>query len=65
MKELYNFLTSLIETPTISGFESGNIEKTAKLCLDFTDGFFDSYQILPSGSIFFEKKCGKKNAKRL
>ena len=65
MKELYNFLTALINTPTISGYESDNIEKIAGLCLEFADGFFDGYEILPSGSILFCKKCGKDNAKKI
>ena len=65
MKKLYDFLTSLIETPTISGFESDNIEKIADICLEFSGGFFDGYEILPSGSILFCKKCGKEDAKKL
>lgn len=65
MKELYNFLTSLIETPTISGFESENTAKFAKLCLDYSEGFFESFEILPSGSLLFCRKCGKASAKKL
>ncbi len=65
MKELYNFLTSIVEIPTISGFESENITKIAELCLHYSGTFFDGYEILPSGSVLFCRKCGKDNAKKI
>ena len=64
-EELFQFLKEIIGIPTISGFESENIEKIAKACLDFAGGFFDGYEILPSGSVLFCRKCGKENAKKL
>lgn len=64
-KELFEFLCELIEIPTVSGFEAENIQKVAKLCMDFTLGFFDGYEILPSGSILFNKAGKSKNSNKL
>ncbi len=64
-KKLFEFLCALTEIPTVSGFEAENIESVAKLCMDFTLGFFDEYEILPSGSILFKKKGALKNPKKL
>ena len=64
-EEIFQFLKEIIDIPTISGFESDNIEKIAELCLEFSGGFFDTYQKLPSGSLLFERKCEKSDAKKL
>ncbi len=64
-KEPFEFLENIIKTPTVSGFESRNAEKIAKYCIDFADGFFDGFEILPSGSILLSKKCGNSGAKKL
>ena len=64
-KELFEFLENIIKIPTVSGFESRNAEKIAKTCMDFSAGFFDSFKILPSGSILLEKKSGKTDATKL
>lgn len=62
---LYEFLCALIETPTISGFESRNAGKIKDLCLDFTDNFFDSAELLASGSLAFKKSAHNPCAKKL
>ena len=64
-KEMLKFLCDITEIPTVSGFEEKNIEKIAKLCTDFTLGFFDSYEILPSGSIMFKKSGKNKKTNKL
>lgn len=63
--ELFEFLRNITGIPTVSGFEKINIEKIAKMCMDFTLGFFDGYEILPSGSILFTKVGKNKNPKKL
>lgn len=65
MENLYNYLSKLLEIPTVSGFESENIEKIAEVSMEYADGFFGGYTLLPSGSLLFEKKCTEKNAKKL
>lgn len=64
-ESLYDFLTGLISTPTITGFEGRNSDKIAQLCLDFSEGFFEKAETLPSGSLLFERKCGKESAKKI
>ena len=64
-KELFEFLCKITEIPTVSGFEQQNTEKIAKLCMNFTLGFFDRYEILPSGSILFVKSGKSKTPKKL
>lgn len=63
--ELYDYLAALVSTPTVSGFEKRGAARLAELSLDYGEGFFENYRVLPSGSLLFEHKCGVKNAKKL
>lgn len=63
--ELYDYLAALVSTPTVSGFEKRGAERIADLSLAYADGFFDGFRVLPSGSLLFERSCGKPNAKKL
>ncbi len=62
---LFEFLTALVGTPTVVGFENREAARIGKLCTDYAAGFFDGYSATPTGSLVFSRRCGQKNAKKL
>lgn len=62
---LFEFLSALIECPTITGYESMSQETVASLCTSYAAGFFEAPTLLPSGSLLWHRVCGKPQAKRL
>lgn len=62
---LFEFLSAMIEIPTVTGFERDHAQELGRLCTDYADGFFDGFTVLPSGSLLWERRCGRENAKKL
>ncbi len=62
---LFEFLSALIEIPTVTGFEREHADEVGRLCTTYADGFFDDFTVLPTGSLLWERKCGRSDAKKL
>lgn len=64
-KKLVKLLENLTRAPLVCGHEVFGTDIIKKLCLDYTDGFFDDVQQLYTGTLLFCRRCGKQNAKKL
>ncbi len=64
MKELKQFLKTLIYSPTVSGYEHMSAEKIMNECLKYSKGFFTDAYVTRKNSVVLCRKCGKKNAPR-
>ena len=65
MEAIKSFIKRIVEIPTVSGYEKINAPKVLSACTEYAGDVFTEARITSSGSIVLEKKCGKKNAKRL
>ncbi len=59
---MYEFLKNILAVPTVTGHEAEGVRKIAALAMDFAWGFFDSCEILPSGSAVLVHRSTKETA---
>ena len=64
-QKFIDFVSALVNIPTVTGFEKQNAEKIADIVKKYTGIQFDSQSITPSGSVILEMTCKKPGAKRL
>ena len=63
--ELFSLVEKLCALPTVSGHEYMSADEIRKLSEDYADGFFDSSEITPSGSVLLWHHAKNKDAKTL
>lgn len=64
-QNLFELLKKLISIPTVSGYESRRIKDAAALAASESRGFWQEWELLPSGSILLSHKSGISGAKKL
>lgn len=65
MDKLFDLINIITHLPTVSGFEYMSNKVVLSTVKEYTKDFFDSSEILPTGSVLLIHKSKGKNAKKL
>ncbi len=65
MQALKEFISGLVKTPTVTGFERQNAGKILEKCIEYTGDFFTDSRVTNSASVVLQRKSKSKNPKKL